>query len=69
METIICVKNFKFVSLMFVTLGLGSQIPLLRAIFHGLGTQTQGDKPWGLKGTKDNSPKTIQNNLVAYIKK
>ena len=27
---------------MFVTLGFGSQIPLSRAIFHGLGTQTPG---------------------------
>ena len=42
-----------FEDLMFVTLGFGSRISLLRAIFHGLGTQTQGTKP---KGTKDNSP-------------
>ena len=34
------VKDFKFVPLMFVPLSFGSQIPLLRAIFHGLGTQT-----------------------------
>ena len=39
------VKDFKFVPLMFVTLGFGSQIPLLRTTFHGLGTQTQGYKP------------------------
>ena len=30
-------KDLKFVPLMFVILALGSQIPLLRAIFHGLG--------------------------------
>ena len=33
------VKDCKFVPFMFVTLGFGSQIPLLRAIFHGLGAQ------------------------------
>ena len=38
-------KDFKFVPLMFVPLGFGSQIPLLRAIFHGLRTQTPGYKP------------------------
>ena len=37
--------DFKFVPLMFVTLGLGTQIPILRTILHGLGTQTQGYKP------------------------
>ena len=34
----------KFERLVFVTLGFESQIPLLRAIFHGFGTQTQGYK-------------------------
>ena len=34
------VKDFKFAPLMFVTLGLGSQISLLRAIFRGLGAQS-----------------------------
>ena len=38
------VKDLWFAPLMFATLGFGSQIPLLRAIFHGLGTQTQGYK-------------------------
>ena len=33
------VKDFKFVPLMCVPRSFGSQIPLLRAIFHGLGTQ------------------------------
>ena len=28
-------KDFKFVPLMFVTLGFGSQILVFRAIFHG----------------------------------
>ena len=37
---------------MFVTLGLGSQIALLRAIFHGLEIQAQGYIP---KGTQENS--------------
>ena len=32
-------EDFKFVPLMFVPLSFGPQIPLLRAIFHGLGTQ------------------------------
>ena len=45
-------KDFKFVPLVFVTLGFGAQISLLRAIFHGFGTQTQGTNP---KGTKENS--------------
>ena len=36
------VKDIMFVSSMFVSLGLGTQIPLLNAMFHGLGTQTQG---------------------------
>ena len=34
------VKDFEFVPLMFVTLGLGCQIPLLGAALHGLGTKT-----------------------------
>ena len=29
------IKDFKFVPLMFVTLGVGYQIPLFRTIFHG----------------------------------
>ena len=47
METavIVIIKDFKFVPLMFVPLGFGPQIPLMRAIFHGLGIQTQGYKP------------------------
>ena len=44
------IKDFKFVPLMFVPLGSGSQMPLLRAIFHDLGTQTQGYKTQGYKG-------------------
>ena len=48
-------KDVKFVPVMFVSLGFESQNPLLRAIFHGLGTQTQGYKPSGYKG---NSLKT-----------
>ena len=39
------VADSKVVPLMFVNLGSGSQIPLLRAIFRGLGTQTQGYEP------------------------
>ena len=48
------IKAFTFVPLMFVALGLGSKIPLPRAIFHGLG----GPKP---KGT--NPTHTKQNSL------
>ena len=33
------VRDFKFVPLVFVTLGFGSQIPLLRAVFHSLAAQ------------------------------
>ena len=33
------IKDFKFLPLMFVPLSFGSQIPLLRAILPGLGTQ------------------------------
>ena len=37
--------------------GLGPEYPFIRAIFHGLGTQTLNPKPKGtnLKGTKDDS--------------
>ena len=44
------IKDFKFVPLIFVTIGFGSQIPLRRAIFYGLGAQTQGYEPSGYKG-------------------
>ena len=47
---------------MFVTLGFGSQMPLLRAIFRGLGTQTQGYKREGTKeklpDSEDQTPRT-----------
>ena len=36
------INDFKSVPVLFVTLGLGSQILFFRAIFHGLGTQTPG---------------------------
>ena len=42
MAGVLFFKDFKFVPLMFVTLGLRSQIPLVRAIFRGLGTQIPG---------------------------
>ena len=35
----VCLKDFKFVPLNFVPLSFGSQILLLRAIFHNVGTQ------------------------------
>ena len=44
------IKDFKFVPSMFVILGFGSQIPLLKAVFHGLGTQAQRYKLQGYKG-------------------
>ena len=45
-------KDFKFVPFMFVTLGSGSQIPLSRAIFHGLGIQRYV---------------SVSNNLVLWV--
>ena len=38
-------QDLEFVLEMLVTLGFGSQTPLLRTIFHGLGTKAQGYKP------------------------
>ena len=46
-------KNFKFVPLMFLTVGIRAHIPLLRTIFHVLGNQIRGYKPY--RGTEDNS--------------
>ena len=48
-------KDFKFVPLMFVTLGFGPQILLSRAIFHGSGTQAHKPKRTTPKGAKENS--------------
>ena len=63
-------KDCKFVPLMFVTLGVGSPIPLLRASFHGLGTQTQGYKPKGYEGKLPElflSRFEYQGHLVPYF--
>ena len=46
-------KDFKFAPSMFVTLDFGSEILLLRAIFHGFGAQTNH------KSTKEN-PSTLK---------
>ena len=59
-------KDVKFIPLMYVTLGFGSQIPLLRAIFHGLETQTPGVQT---QGTKDKSliPEAGRHNQAALF--
>ena len=57
------VKDVKFVPLMFVTPGFGSQLPLFRAIFHFLGTQIQGYKPY--KGTKENYLKQSRSRAMS----
>ena len=49
-------KDFKFVPLMFVPLSFGSQISLLRAIFHNLGTQNPRVQTEGYKGKLSDKP-------------
>ena len=57
------VKDFKFVALMFVTQGFGSQIPFLRAIFHGLGPKPKGTDP---QGTKEHPPE-IRGEVLSSL--
>ena len=40
----ICIKDFKFVPFMFVTLGFGSHLPFFRAIVHGSSLRAQNPR-------------------------